>query len=265
MLASGADPTDRPEEIRMNRRDFARWTARAAGLAALAPSQLAATARPARARSAAAHARPLWDGYERAMVIDALAGPLQFNIPQGELPLSEAVLEHLRTSGITGINLTTGVVGATAPDPFEGSVARLAGWEREMDRHSDLLLRVRKPGDLDEAKASGRLGVIYGFQDAVPFEGRIDRLELFHGLGVRIVQLTYNDRNRLGDGCLEPVDGGLSRLGHAMVEAMDALGILVDLSHCGARTTLDGIRASSGPVSITHSDRPMRPLMASSR
>jgi membrane dipeptidase len=244
----------------MDRREFTGRIAGAAAAAAmLRPARagavplLAAPGSPLPHRQPGGAAAPAWDGYGRAMVVDALAGPLQFNIPQGELPLSAAVLEHLRASGITGINLTTGVVGATAPRPFEDTVARLAAWEREMDRHRDVLQRVRRASDLDDAKAGGRLGVIYGFQDAVPLEGRLDRLELFHGLGVRIVQLTYNDRNRLGDGCLEPADAGLSRLGHEAVTRMDELGILVDLSHCGRRTTVDGIRASTRPVSITHS------------
>lgn len=196
---------------------------------------------------------PDWPGYDETTVIDALASPLQFNIPQGGLPLSAAVVEDIQASGITAVNLTVGVVGATAPDPFTRSVERIAAWEVEMERLPHVLRRVRRAEDLVEAKESGRLGVIYGFQDGVPLEGRLERLALFHGLGLRVLQLTYNDRNRLGDGALEPGDGGLSRLGHAAVEEMERLGILVDLSHCGSRTTLEGIRAASGPVAITHS------------
>ena len=194
-----------------------------------------------------------WPGYEDAIVVDALASPIQFNIPQAELPLSAAALADVRASGITAVNLTVGVVGATAREPFEGTVARIAAWEREADAHPGVLQRVRTVADLARAKETDRLGLVYGFQDAVPLEGRLERLELFHGLGVRVVQLTYNDRNRLGDGCLEPADAGLSRLGVAAVERMNELGVLVDLSHCGTRTTLDGIRASGRPVSITHS------------
>jgi len=79
------------------------------------------------------------------------------------------------------------------------------------------------------------------------------RLPLFHDLGVRIVQLTYNVRNRLGDGCLEPANAGLSTLGGSIVERLNAMGMLVDLSHCGQRTTADGIAMSAKPVAITHS------------
>ena len=227
-----------------------------AGAAALAPGALAPGgvlgSDPLRRAPSPTSAGAAWPGYGNAVVVDALASPIQFNIPQGDLPLSTGDLENARRSGITALNLTVGVVGAAAPDPFEGTVTRIAAWEREVDRHPEVLRRVRTVADLADAKATGRLGLIYGFQDVVPFAGRLDRIDLFYGLGVRIVQLTYNDRNQMGDGSLEPTDGGLSRLGHAAVARMNDLGILVDLSHCGARTTLDGIRASSVPVSATH-------------
>lgn len=219
----------------VDRRTFVRL----AGAAALAPRALAG-----------AWAR--WPGYRDALVVDALASPIQFNIPQGDVPLTPTDLENARASGITAVNLTVGVVGSAAPDPFEGTVARIAAWEREADAHPDELRRVRSVADLENAKATGRLGLVYGFQDTVPFAGQLDRIALFHGLGVRIVQLTYNDRNQIGDGALEPGDGGLSRMGHAAVARMDELGILVDLSHCGARTTTEAIRASAAPVAATH-------------
>lgn len=212
-----------------------------AGAAVLAPGTLARLTPPRR-----------WPRYGSVRVVDALASPIQFNVPQGELPLTAADLENIRASGITAVNLTVGVVGATAPSPFEGTVARISAWEREVDAHPDALRRVRSVADLEDAKATGRLGLVYGFQDAVPFEGRLERIALFHGLGVRIVQLTYNDRNLMGDGSLEPADGGLSRLGRAAVARMNELGILVDLSHCGARTTAEAIQASTGPVALTH-------------
>lgn len=193
-----------------------------------------------------------WPGYGAAVVVDALSSPIQFNIPQTDLPLRRVDLDNALRSGITAVNLTVGVVGAAAPDPFEGTVTRIAAWEREVDRHPGVLRRVRTAADLADAKATRRLGLIYGFQDIVPFEGRLDRIDLFYGLGVRIVQLTYNDRNVFGDGSLEPSDAGLSRLGHAAVARMNDLGILIDLSHCGARTTVDGIAASAVPVSVTH-------------
>ncbi len=93
---------------------------------------------------------------------------------------------------------------------------------------------------------------MYGFQDGVCFETDLDRLETFHRLGIRVIQPTYNRRNRLGDGCMEPSDAGLSNVGHEAVERMNALGILVDASHCGRVTAADAIRHSTRPVAFTH-------------
>jgi membrane dipeptidase len=92
-----------------------------------------------------------------------------------------------------------------------------------------------------------------GFQNTDMIERDISRLDLFHRLGIRIIQLTYNDRNLVGDGCLEPGNAGLSSFGRQVVERMNALGIAVDLSHCGTQTTADGIAASARPPLITHS------------
>ena len=202
---------------------------------------------------AAAGAAGGWQGYDRAVVIDALASPIQFNIPQEGLPLRDAVLDAVRESGITAVNITLNDRGTDAMSAFETTSAKMAGWEGEIAAHPDVFLRVRSVADIREAKASGRLGLVFGFQDGVPFEDDLARLDAFHGRGLRIVQLTYNVRNRLGSGSLVPEDAGLTEFGREAVARMDELGVLVDLSHCGPHTTLDGIRASAGPVSITHS------------
>lgn len=106
--------------------------------------------------------------------------------------------------------------------------------------------------DIDAARRQRRTGLCYAFQDGIPFESEPGRLEVFHRLGVRMVQPTYNRRNLLGDGCLEPDNAGLSRTGIEAVERMDDLGILVDLSHCGRKTAADAIRTSKQPVVFSH-------------
>ena len=87
-----------------------------------------------------------------------------------------------------------------------------------------------------------------------PIGDDLDRLALFHRLGLRIMQPTYNFRNFMGDGCLEPDDGGLSALGGRAVASMNALGIAIDLSHVGERTARDVVEASAKPVLITHAN-----------
>jgi membrane dipeptidase len=205
-----------------------------------------AAAHAAVPRAVAQAAPSHWDGYDKAILIDALGGP-----GGGGESLTAAQIADIRSSGLTAVNLTVGALGSGA-DVFEQTFKTIGAWEREIDAHPDVLMKVKSAADLDRAKESRRLGIIYGFQDATPLGDDPGRVELFSRFGVRIIQLTYNRRNLLGDGCLEPANAGLSRLGQQVVERMNELGVLVDLSHCGHRTTLDGIAASKKPVAITH-------------
>jgi membrane dipeptidase len=195
----------------------------------------------------------LWEGYAEAIVIDALASPGPFNVPDSLAhPLTDEMVRNARLSGITALNLTLGA-GGQGHQSFDNAVVSIGYWERELTAHPGTFTKVRSVTELEDAKASGRLGLIYGFQDSAMLEGDLERLQLFHNLGVRIIQLTYNVQNLAGDGCLEAASGGLSRFGHSLVERMNDLGMLVDLSHCSAPTTRDGIEASRSPVAITHS------------
>jgi membrane dipeptidase len=197
--------------------------------------------------------RAHWPGYAKTIVIDGLGGPGGF-IPgdDGSAPLTPAMVRDVRESGITAVNYTIPAVG-NEPDLFEKTIRWLAVAEREINAHPDTFLKIRSAADLRAAKAAGKLGLIYGFQDGAMLGTDLHRLEWFYHLGLRILQPTYNRRNLLGDGCLEEANGGLSRLGRSVVERCNELGILVDLSHCGQRTTAEGIAASRKPVAITHS------------
>ncbi len=220
----------------MSRRQFA---------ATVGAGSLFLTARRSPAQVAAA------DGvgtYVKSIVIDALANPGSMNVswpPRG--PLSAAQREAIASSGITAINVTV------SADTFEATTRNIALWQGEADRYPTLLSIVRLHADIARAKADRTLGLILGFQNTEMLERDLSRLDVYHRLGVRIIQLTYNDRNLVGDGCLEPGDAGLSAYGRQVVERMNALGIAVDLSHCGTRTTADGIAASTKPPLITHS------------
>jgi membrane dipeptidase len=193
-----------------------------------------------------------WPPYGNTVVVDALAGPLPISIPQGSLPLTEAALEAVRTSGITAVNVTVNAIPTDGLGAYEATRAKMDGWIREAGARPELLSVARDVGDIQAAKDSSRLGLILGFQDATPFEDDLARLDEFYGDGVRIVQLTYNVENRVGFGCLAPEDRGLTELGREVVARLDELGVLIDLSHCGPRTSLDGVRASVNSVSFTH-------------
>jgi membrane dipeptidase len=167
--------------------------------------------------------------------------------------LSGLELQHIQQSGLSATHLTVGAVGSMPPlAAFEKTVRDLSRWEREIDDHPTVLSRVRTAADITAAASAGTTGLIYGLQDGVLFEDDLDRLTALHQLGVRVVQPTYNRRNLLGDGCMEPADAGLSRAGREAIERLNELGILVDLSHCGRASAADAIAAASRPVSFTH-------------
>ena len=186
--------------------------------------------------------------YGRSIVIDALANPGSMNVswpPRG--PLSQKQRDAIASSGITAINVTV------SGDTFESSTRTIALWQGEADKYPNLLSIVRRHADIARAKKEGTLGLILGFQNTEMLDRDPTRLDVFHRLGVRIIQLTYNDRNLVGDGCLEPGNAGLSAFGRQVVERMNTLGVAVDLSHCGTQTTADGVAASTKPPLITHS------------
>jgi len=180
--------------------------------------------------------------YKRAIVIDSLCGPF---VDSEGLP-GAAALAEVRTSAITAINFTI-----SAPD-FEGTVKNIAWLEALVERHPEAFAIIRQHSDIARAKLGVKIGVIPGFQYTAFFEEDVGRIETFRQLGVRIMQITYNNRNTLGDGCLEPGNAGLSRAGIGVVHKMNDLGIAVDLSHSGYRTTAEAIAISPKPVLISH-------------
>ena len=204
------------------------------------------------AAAPAVPARPQWPGYRSATVIDTLnGGPLDPQAATEYAPLNARALADARASGLTACNITVSGVGSYLND-YALTMRAIAYWNGEVARHPDALCLVRTGADLADAKRSGRLGLIYGFQDATPFGEDVERFETFHGLGVRIYQLTYNRRNLVGDGCLEAANAGLSQFGRELIERLDAGRALIDLSHSGQRTALEAIAASRRPVAISH-------------
>lgn len=187
----------------------------------------------------------------RSLVIDML-GVLKIDFrPEAYAdPLSAAEIAAFRSSGITGFH---NAVGTGGPDVREETLAFLAGWMGFAARNSDLFSVVDTAADLDRAKAAGKVAVIMGIQNAAHFRGPED-VKTFYQLGQRCSQLTYNSQNLIGSGSTDRVDGGISDFGASIIAAMNETGMLVDVSHCGDRTTLDAIEISTKPIAITHSN-----------
>ncbi len=188
---------------------------------------------------------------ERSLVIDMLAVlKINFKPEAYANPLTEAEAAAFRTCGITGFNNSIGTGG---PQVVEETLSFLAAWQGFCARHSDLFCVVDTAADLDRAKAAGKCAVMMGIQNSDHFRSPED-VKAFHQLGQRSSQLTYNSQNLLGSGSTDRVDGGISDFGASIIAAMNEAGMLVDVSHCGDRTTLDAFEVSKVPIAITHSN-----------
>ena len=184
-------------------------------------------------------------GEGRPLVIDGL----------GEIRLDyePALLDEIRASGLRGCVVTMG--NPALHDPAEALAdieQEIAAYDAHVAASRGRLARATTVAELEQAAARDEIALVYYTQNATAISDDAQRLDVLHRLGVRIVQLTYNTRNLLGDGCLERTNAGLSRFGVEAVERMHDLRILVDVSHSGDATTLDAITLAKRPVAITH-------------
>lgn len=159
------------------------------------------------------------------------------------------VLEELRAGSVTGVNATC----AVWEGPAETTRA-IADWYQLARDNDDVVVLAETTDEIRAAKAAGKVAVLLGFQNTSPFADDYRLVEVFHRLGVRVAQLTYNIQNLVGGACYDAEDSGLSAYGRFVVDEMNRVGMLVDLSHVGNRTSRDAIDASAGPVAITHAN-----------
>lgn len=163
---------------------------------------------------------------------------------------TDADFRKIRSSGIDifhpAVALGTGQLYDVTRTLFEK-------WNRLIGRHPDYFIRLDSLHDLPRARLEGKIGIILGMQDANHFRC-VDDVDTFYGMGQRLTQLTYNSENRIGAGCLVSHDKGLTAFGQEVVARMNSVGMAIDVSHCGDRTSLDAIALSKKPVLITHSN-----------
>ena len=176
--------------------------------------------------------------YKNSIVIDGLVIPRGWN---------QDSFKALDESGYTGFS-------ASLPSKnFKIAMSSLLKWEKKIKSNSNKLMLAKSSNDFYSAKEQGKTGVLLGFQNATMIENSIDNIESLYKAGTRWIQLTYNQRNLLGDGCTERTNSGLSDFGIEVVKKMNNIGIMVDVSHCGRKTTDDAIKYSKKGVSINHS------------
>jgi len=153
-------------------------------------------------------------------------------------------------AGVTAANFT---VFPTCATPLQ-ALKSLKNWLELFEKHGDRVVLATTGRDIEKAKREGKFAVIMGSQNADILGDDLDLLLVYKKLGIRIIQLSYYRQNLLGEGCGERTDGGLSNFGLEVVEEMNRLGLLIDVSHCRDQVTLDAIKYSQAPVIASHAN-----------
>jgi microsomal dipeptidase-like Zn-dependent dipeptidase len=162
---------------------------------------------------------------------------------------SEKIFRQMREGGVDAVHVTIAY-----HENFRETVANIEQWNSYFERFPDLIFPGRSGDDVRLARETGRTAVFYGFQNPSPMEDDIRLVEILHALGVRFMQLTYNNQSLLATGCYEANDTGITRMGREVIEEMNRVGLVVDMSHSAERSTLEAMEVSSRPIVITHAN-----------
>jgi len=177
--------------------------------------------------------------YQKAIVIECLTAGSTLKHPE--------YIGETRDAGVTATHFTM----LELEDDMRGALDHIAGWY-EMARQNDAII-ARSADDIVRAKEEKRPCVIWGAQNAKPLEEDLKYVRILHALGLRIIQLAYDQPNYIGTGGSEP-DRGITKFGRTVIEEMNRVGVLIDVSHCGDQTVMDAIKHSQDPIAITHAN-----------
>ena len=162
---------------------------------------------------------------------------------------SEKIFHQLREGGLDAVQVTI-----TYHENFRETVHNIERWNRWFERFPELIFQGRTAADIDLARRTGRTAIFFGAQNPSCIEDDIGLVEVLHTLGLRFMQLTYNNQSLLASGCYEDDDTGLTRMGREVVAEMNRTGLVIDMSHSGERSTLEAIEHSTRPIAITHAN-----------
>ncbi len=162
---------------------------------------------------------------------------------------SEKIFRQLREGGVDAIHVTIAY-----HENFRETVLNFEQWNRWFEQYPDLIMKGQWASDIEVARATGRTAVFFGFQNPSPMEDDIGLVEILHTLGARFMQLTYNNQSLLATGCYESYDSGITRMGKQVIKEMNRVGLVVDMSHSGDRSTIEAADISERPIAITHAN-----------
>ncbi|MEZ5784441.1 MAG: membrane dipeptidase [Rhizobiaceae bacterium] len=178
-------------------------------------------------------------GKSRAAVIDCL----QY------CNYSEEIFRDLRAGGVDAIHTTI-----SYHEDFRETVDNIGRWNQWFETYPDLIFPGRVAEDVRRAQEENRTAVFFGLQNCSPMEDDIGLVEVLHTLGVRFMQLSYNNQSLLATGCYEANDPGITRMGREVIAEMNRVGMVIDMSHSATRSTLEAIELSQRPIAVTHAN-----------
>jgi membrane dipeptidase len=162
---------------------------------------------------------------------------------------SEKIFRQMRAGKVDAVHVTIAY-----HENFRETVANIEAWNSYFERFPDLIFQGKSGEDVRLARETNRTAIFYGFQNPSPMEDDIRLVEILHTLGVRFMQLTYNNQSLLGTGCYESRDSGITRMGKEVIEEMNRVGLVVDMSHSAEQSTLEAIEISSRPIVVSHAN-----------
>ena len=162
---------------------------------------------------------------------------------------NRGLFENAQQSGIHAIHVTIAYW-----ENSRETLENIGHWNRHFLDHGDLIMPIHLAADILEARRLGKVGIIFGFQNCSPIEDDVKMVQILHQLGVRIMQLSYNNQSLLATGCYEEQDGGITRFGKQVIKEMNRVGMVIDMSHSAEKSTLEAIEISERPIAITHAN-----------
>jgi len=162
---------------------------------------------------------------------------------------SQRIFQEMRAGGVSAVHVTVAYW-----EDFRETVEKIVAWHRRFEAYSDIVLPVRSAEDVRRAQAEGKTGIVFGAQNCSPIEDDIGLIAVLHDLGLRFMQLSYNNQSLLATGCYEVEDSGITRMGREAIREMNRVGLVVDMSHSAERSTLEAIDISERPIAITHAN-----------
>ena len=162
---------------------------------------------------------------------------------------NRSVFEEMRQGGLTIAHVTI-----CYHENLREVLHNIGRFNQQFLENADLIMPVRTAADIDEAIATNRTGIVFGFQNPAPLEDDLSMIEIFAQLGVRFMQLTYNNQTSLASSCYEDEDSGIRRFGRTVIEEMNRVGMVIDMSHSGERSTLEAIEISERPITVSHAN-----------